>query len=169
MSAFGEYLSALRSNLARGDATEHTHRPAFQKLIEAFGNGIVATNEPRRTQCGAPDFKISRGGVPIGHIETKDIGTNLSDVERGRGPHAEQFQRYKAGLPNWILTNYLDFHWFVNGQRRLTVSLARLGTTGKLTPERDGETEVRNYLMPSSSRKLSPSARLRSLPSTWPT
>jgi predicted helicase len=146
MSVFGDYLSALRSNLARGDSTEHTHRPAFQKLIEAFGNGIVATNEPRRTQCGAPDFKVSRAGVPLGHIETKDVGTNLSDVERGRGPHAEQFQRYKAGLPNWVLTNYLDFHWFVNGQRRMTVSLAKLASNGKLTSDSDGETEVAQLL-----------------------
>ena len=31
----------------------------------------------------APDFKISRGGVPLGHIETK--GTDLAEIERGRG------------------------------------------------------------------------------------
>lgn len=142
MSVFREYLSAIQRSLAQGDSTEHTHRPAFKDLLESFGNGIIATNEPRRTQCGAPDFKISRAGVPLGHIETKDVGTDLSEIERGRGPHAEQFLRYKTGLPNWILTNYLDFHWFVNGQRRLTASLARVSANGKLTPGRDGETEV---------------------------
>jgi predicted helicase len=141
MSVFREYLSAIRRDLAQGDSTEHTHRPALKALLEKFGNGVVATNEPRRTQCGAPDFKISRAGVPLGHIETKDVGTDLAEIGRGRGPHADQFQRYKAGLPNWILTDYLDFHWFVSGQRRLTASLAGL-KNGKLVPERDGESEV---------------------------
>ena len=134
-------MSELHHNLNRNDSTEHTHRPALKQLLESSGNGVLATNEPRRIECGAPDFKISRGGVPLGHIDTKDIGTELAEIERGRGPHAEQFQRYKTGLPNWILTNYLDFHWFVNGQRRDTASLARL-KNGKLVAERDGEEKV---------------------------
>jgi hypothetical protein len=66
----------------RGDATEHTHRPALEALIEGLGKKITATNEPRRKKCGAPDLLISRREKKvdknIGYIETKAIGKNLS-------------------------------------------------------------------------------------------
>ena len=47
---------------------------------------VVATNEPRRIACGAPDFNISRKGVPLGHVETKDVGISLDEMERGKAP-----------------------------------------------------------------------------------
>lgn len=83
MTAFAEYLAAIRKKLALGDATEHTHRAALEHLLEAVGKGITATNEPKRIACGAPDFNITRNKVPIGHVETKDIGVSHTQ-ERGR-------------------------------------------------------------------------------------
>jgi hypothetical protein len=76
MSAFNDYLTELGKNLIHGDSTEHTHRPALKKLLESVGQGIIATNEPTRILCGAPDFNITKGKVPLGHVETKDIGEN---------------------------------------------------------------------------------------------
>ncbi len=77
--------------------------------------------------------------VPLGHIETKDIGVNLDEMERGKGAHGEQFIRYREGLPNWILTDYLEFRWFVVGEKRLTARVARLDSKHKLQPMPDGE------------------------------
>jgi hypothetical protein len=128
------YLSEIKKNLAHGDSTEHTHRPALKKLIEAIFAGIVATNEPKRVKCGGPDFSISHNKVPLGHIETKDIGTNLDETERGKGPHGEQFIRYRDGLPNWVLTDYLRFDWIVGGEKRLSTRIAELDSKGKLKP-----------------------------------
>ncbi len=71
-----------------------------------------------------PSFVITRKNVPLGHVETKDVGTPLGEIEKAKGPHGQQFKRYRDGLPNWILTDYLEFHWYVAGERRLT---ARLG------------------------------------------
>ena len=93
------YLADVKKNLAEGNATEHTHRSALKKLIEAIVDGIVATNEPKRILCGSPDFQITRKSVPLGHVETKDIGTNLDEMERGKGPHGEQFSRYATACP----------------------------------------------------------------------
>jgi hypothetical protein len=120
-----EYIAELRKNLVRGDATEHTHRPALKSLLESLAKGIIATNEPKRIACGAPDFIITRNNVPLGHVETKDVGTPLAEIQKGKGPHGSQFKRYLDGLPNWILTDYLEFHWYVAGEHRLT---ARIGT-----------------------------------------
>ena len=71
-AAFQTYRRTLQANLQRRDATEHTHRPALQALLESAG-GIVAVNEPRRIACGAPDFVIAAAGASprtIGYIET---------------------------------------------------------------------------------------------------
>src|SRR5947208_14303463 len=124
MSGITGYLDALKANLGHGDSTEHTHRPALKTLLENLGKGITATNEPKRIACGAPDFNITRGKTPLGHVETKDIGVNLDEIEKGKGPHGKQFVRYRDGLPNWILTDYLEFRWFVNGEKRLSARLA---------------------------------------------
>ena len=146
MTCFSDYIKEIRKNLERGDSTEHTHRSALKRLLEECGKDIVATNEPRRIACGAPDFNITRNGVPLGHIETKDVGTNLDEMERGKGPNGEQFLRYCEALPNWILTDYMQFRWFVKGEKRLTVDLAKIDPKGKLRLLFDGETKLEELL-----------------------
>ncbi len=92
MTAYGDYLAALAKNLAHGDATEHTHRLALQTLLQAVGKTITATNEPTRIKCGAPDFNITTNKkIPLGHVETKDIGVNLDEMEKGRAGKSESF------------------------------------------------------------------------------
>jgi hypothetical protein len=83
MTAFADYIKEISKSLLKGDSTEHTHRPALKALLESIGKNIVATNEPWRIACGAPDFNITRNGAPIGHVETKDIGANLDEMQRG--------------------------------------------------------------------------------------
>ena len=145
-SAFAIYLGELSQNLKHGDATEHTHRPALKALLEAIGKDIVATNEPARILCGAPDFNITRGKVPLGHVETKDIGENLELMAQGKPPHGEQFGRYLDGLPNWILTDYLEFRWYVSGEHRLTAQLAELDGKGKVKAIPGGAEAVEDLL-----------------------
>lgn len=145
MGTISEYLTSLNRELAGGAATENTYRPALKALLEASEPGISATNEPKRTQCGAPDFSIKRKGVLLGYVETKDIGTNLEELERGKVPYGDQFIRYRDGLPNWVLTDYLDFHWWVNGKKRLTVRLADLDAKGKIKAAEGGEEKLAQF------------------------
>lgn len=120
------YLRAVEGALRQGNATEHTYRPALKQLIEALaGTGIHAINEPRHIDCGAPDFIVVRGTVPLGYIEAKDVGLDLAKVER-----SEQLDRYRESLANLVLTDYLEFRWYLDGELRLTASLPR--------PDRDG-------------------------------
>ena len=84
--------------------------------------------------------------MPLGHVETKDIGENLDLMERGKPPYGEQFGRYRDGLPNWILTDYLEFHWYVNGERRLTARLAEVDGKGKVKAIPGGEEAVADLL-----------------------
>ena len=139
---FPGYLTAIGKAHAAGDATEHTYRHALKALLESAGKGITATNEPRRIACGSPDFQITRKGVPLGHVETKDIGENLDLMERAKGPNADQFIRYRDGLPNWLLTDYLDFRWFVGGEKRLTVRVAEVRGKGRIKALPEGEEKL---------------------------
>ena len=68
------YLKSIERKLQAGQATEHTHRPALQSLLEALQPGLTVINEPKRIACGAPDLLVSRDGLTIGYVETKDVG-----------------------------------------------------------------------------------------------
>lgn len=57
---FGMYLRQLQKNLATGVASERTHYAALEALLEALGDGVQAINEPRRVECGAPDYIVTR-------------------------------------------------------------------------------------------------------------
>ncbi len=82
VAALNAYRRELRKTRASGQATEHSYRPALKALIEALGGaGTEAINEPTHSAYGAPDFVVQRGGVPIGHIECKDIGGNLDAAD----------------------------------------------------------------------------------------
>ncbi len=133
-AAISEYLREISKHLASGDATEHTYRPALKTLLETIHEDITATNEPKRVQCGAPDFIITRGQTPLGYIEAKEIGSNLGEIARG-----EQLTRYRDGLPNLILTDYLEFRLFHEGDFITSCSLARLGIDGRLKRERNAD------------------------------
>lgn len=125
-----KYLKTVEEDLSRGISTEHTFRPALKELIESLLAGVTATNEPKRVACGAPDFIISKGHVPLGYIEAKDIGKSLDEVER-----SEQMARYFKGLGNLILTDYLEFRWYADSEKRLTIRLASIGVKGNLHVE----------------------------------
>ena len=141
MDPTANYLKALSAALAKGDAGEHTHRPALKIYMEALAPGITATNEPRRIACGAPDYIITKGEVPLGYIEAKDIGESLDKVEK-----SEQMTRYKGSLGNLILTDYLEFRWYVQGEKRLTARLGTVSAKGKITPDQTGCTAVLQLL-----------------------
>ncbi|MHB8066396.1 MAG: type ISP restriction/modification enzyme [Desulfobaccales bacterium] len=130
---FKTYLQSLQADLARGNATEHTHRPALKSLIETLGEHLTATNEPKQiTDCGKPDVAVYRGLVLLGYLETKDVGINL-DIEE-KGP---QLKRYREALPNLILTDYLEFRWYVKGERRAVVSLGHVERDGKIKTNKE--------------------------------
>jgi hypothetical protein len=102
------YLTQIAQNLATGDATEHTHRPALASLLESLIPAVQAINEPRRIACGAPDLAVLRDGLLVGHVEAKDVGTVLDVAERAAcASKSEQLRRYRDALDNLILTDFL--------------------------------------------------------------
>ena len=116
-----KYINSVIQKYKTGKTTEHSFRGDLQEFVERTVQGIQAINEPRRQKCGAPDYIIQKRNIPIGYIEAKDIDKNLDTIDK-----SEQLARYKASLDNLILTNYLEFWFYVNGEHVDTVKIAEL-------------------------------------------
>jgi predicted helicase len=139
-----DYLHNLNDKLRQGDATEHTFRPVLESLLQRLSKDSVVTNEPKRIKVGAPDFVIRRKigktqFLPIGYIETKDIGVDLAKLEKD-----DQISRYLK-LENLLFTDYVTFRWYVDGKFRAEAVLAQR-EKGKLKPLKDGSEKVEELI-----------------------
>ena len=107
-----QYVQNINSAYQRGTATEHTYRGDLKQLIESIVTDVTATNEPKRQQCGAPDYILTKKDIPVGFIEAKDVGDkDLSGIKKTG--NKEQFDRYKNALNNLLFTDYIDFHLYI--------------------------------------------------------
>jgi len=141
LSSLTQYISAIERELTAGNSTEHTHRPALKTLIESLAEGVVATNEPQRIKCGAPDFLVTKGALTIGYVEAKDVSIDLDEIE-----DSEQLTKYRDSLSNLILTDYLEFRWYLNGDLRLTAHLGTAAKDGKVKRDKTGFESVAELL-----------------------
>lgn len=110
---FKEYVKELDRLFQVGNTTEHSFRGTLQTYLSSLLLGYVVTNEPRRFECGAPDYVITKKGLPVAFFEAKDIDDGDLD---GRKAHKEQFNRYKTSLDGIAFTDYLDFHFYEEGE-----------------------------------------------------
>ena len=118
------YLRDIHQTQATRDATpELSFFPHLQAFLEGIAvnyfkrSALTFTQEPRSIdQIGRPDFIARDGLLPIGYIEAEAYGRNL-DALTG---HAEtQNARFIENLDNFILTNFIEFRLYTEGQLRL--------------------------------------------------
>ena len=123
-----QYIRKLDERYKPGNSTEHTFRGDLQQLIEELVPEVRATNEPKRQKCGAPDYILTKNEIPVGFIEAKDIGDKDLDGTKKTG-NKEQFDRYKASLNNLIFTDYVNFHFYRDGEFVTKIAIGEI--TGK--------------------------------------
>ena len=116
-----KYLAEVNKRFRTGISREHSYRGDLQTLIESLVTGIIATNEPARINCGAPDYVITKNNIPLGYIEAKDLDDDLDSKN-----HKEQFDRYRNSLNNLIITNYLEFRFYRDGEKVTTVRIGHI-------------------------------------------
>lgn len=149
-----QYLSRLNTLYHTGTATEHSYRGDLQNLIMELVPDILVTNEPTRVSCGAPDYVLTRKEVPVGYIEAKDVGIDLNSKSL-----KEQFDRYKAGLSNLIITDYLHFQFFKEGEFITEIRIGEVGD-GEIKPIQESFLEfehlVQNFALTVSQSIKSP-------------
>ncbi|MDD1437161.1 N-6 DNA methylase [Dolichospermum sp. ST_sed10] len=141
MNNLQTYIQEVTQIYQQQNATEHTYRPALKKLIDSLDSQIQAINEPKRIACGAPDFVVKNGILEVGHIEAKDIGISLNKVEK-----TAQMGRYFQALGNLILTDYLEFRWYIQGELKLSASLGTIDKNKKIKVDKEGIQEVDQLL-----------------------
>jgi len=121
-----EHLSAYVKELNRlyqtGATTEHSFRPALQRLLEQLCQCTVV-NEQTRIDCGAPDLTLFKKNLPIAFVEAKNLEDGDLD---GHKKNKEQFDRYKISLDTIIFTDYLDFKLYKQGEWVMSVRLAEI-------------------------------------------
>ena len=112
------YINEINKRFKTGISREHSYRGDLQTLIETLVKGIIATNEPARISCGAPDYVITKNNIPLGYVEAKDLDDDLDNKN-----HKEQFDRYRTSLNNLIITNYLEFRFYRDGEKEIQDNL----------------------------------------------
>lgn len=109
-----KYLDKLNKKLQAGNASERTYYPVLENFLDEYSKKtdkkITVTIEPKNTNVGIPDFKITSGNKLFGYIEAKDIDKDLDKID------LEQVKRYLADYPKVILTNFIEFRLYENNE-----------------------------------------------------
>jgi len=124
---FKKYIQDLSKVALRGDATEESFYSSLSNLLEQVAeatgrNDVHITTLPKRTEAGNPDFRLWNGTNRIvGYIEAKRPTEERLDLVE----ESEQLRRYRSTFPNLILTNFLEFRLYRNGERVESVLAGR--------------------------------------------
>ena len=136
-----QYIETINKRYNSGISREHSYRGDFENLFRTLITGVEIINEPANvTDCGNPDYVITKGKIPIGYIEAKDIEKDLNSKS-----YKEQFGRYKKALDNLIITDYIRFQFFQNG---ILIHEIRIGEVdnGVIKPIVENFTKFENLL-----------------------
>ena len=113
---FTIYFKEIHKIYTEGGFREETFYPAFKALIEECSKLIPlqgaasALIQPKKEEAGLLDFRIGKNGEIVGYIEAKPPDAKLEEIE-----DSEQIKRYRKSLPNLILTNFLEFRLYRQG------------------------------------------------------
>ena len=119
------YQQNIQSTRTQSDATAELSlqphlRTFLEKTAEFLGHEITVMSEPRTLEIGRPDFVVKSGLLPVGYIEAEAYGRDL-DALTG---HAQtQNERFIENLDNFILTNFIEFRLYAEGQRRASAQI----------------------------------------------
>lgn len=123
LAAVNIYIDKVLRELASGQATEHSYRPALKELLSALDESIEAINEPKQSEHGAPDFVIigkKNKDIKLGYGEAKIPGESLDKIEK-----TDQMDRYR-GYANLFLTDCFDWRFYRNGDKIFEIKIGEV-------------------------------------------
>ncbi len=162
MNFIQKYLENITKEYKTGRAREHRYRPALKELLEKINPNILATNEPAREKCWAPDFIITdKKNIPRWYIEAKDITPNILNDNKNQAQISKYFDG-ELGY-NFIHTDNIEFRFYRNAELVETVKIAEFSNNqiiSKTEKFEKLEMLLKNFLTfktqtISSSKKLS--------------
>lgn len=113
------HLTEIIGRRKAGQATEHSHRLALERLFQSIDPALSIINEPKRSEAGRADVIFQRQDVPVGWVEAKDVD---KDIIKLKGCFRKQRQRYENALSNLMYSNGVDWEFIRKAapQRRWT-------------------------------------------------
>ena len=130
----------------QGDAREESFYPALADMLVEMARAagkrhIHVTTLPKPTEGGNPDFRLWNGSDRIvGYIEAKPPKEERLDSIQD----TEQLKRYRSTFPNLILTNFLEFRLYRDGDLVETVQAGRsfILNAARTTPPLENQDEL---------------------------
>ncbi len=111
---FEKYLKSISSKFSNVETSEMGYRTDFELLLQGIFEKINVKridHDPKAKRGNKPDFIVMKHDIPILYLEAKDIGISLDKIEK-----SDQMSRY-FGYANLVLTDYVEFRFYRNGQR----------------------------------------------------
>lgn len=108
------YLQEIGLYYKDPNSSEHSYRTSFEnylKEIFSVKDGYFTQQDQKAINGNKPDFVILKNKVPVLYIEVKKVGEDLDKIEK-----SNQADRY-FGYDNLIISDYVDFRFFRNGQK----------------------------------------------------
>ena len=120
-----DYLQKIHKDRANPHATPelslHPHlRDLLKETVAFLSCDFSIISESTKLDIGRPDFIVQDGLLPIGYIEAEAFGT---DLDRLTGHAKEQNERFIGNLDNFILTNFVEFRLYTDGELQTKAQL----------------------------------------------
>lgn len=126
-----DYTNKISEKYDTSYAQEHAYRIPLEELLKSLVKDIKVINDPKQVAHSIrPDFIIFSGkkhDILGGYIEAKDIDKNLDIVEKSD----QLAKKYLPALSDLILTNYLEFRRYINGEKVETIIIGKLDKAKK--------------------------------------
>ena len=107
------YLQEIAVYYKDLNSSEHSYRTSFENYLKEIfptKDGYFTQQDQKAINGNKPDFVILKNKVPVLYIEVKKVGEDLDKIEK-----SNQADRY-FGYDNLIISDYVDFRFFRNGQ-----------------------------------------------------
>lgn len=129
------YLQEIGNYFKDINSSEHSYRTTFENFLKEIfpvSEGYFTQQDQRAINGNKPDFVILKNNVPLLYIEVKKVGEDLDKIEK-----SNQADRY-FGYDNLIISDYVDFRFFRNGEKSESIALAEIDKKERvLTPAKD--------------------------------
>jgi hypothetical protein len=116
-----EYFDIINSDFKSGITSEKACINNLISLLKSYDKELKVINDSVFVACGAPNYFITKNNVPLGFINAEDIGSDLKS-----NLLEDKFDRYITSLSNILITNYLEFKFYNNGELKISVQIAEI-------------------------------------------
>ncbi len=116
-----EYIDKIGKNHKPGITSGQLYQGYLKMLIKTYASDVSVAEGPVKLACGTPDYIITKGNIPVGHILIFGIDKPLDSQG-----NKKEFTLCKKNLTNLMFTNHLEFLLYRDGILASSASIAEI-------------------------------------------